>query len=141
MVSPPEPDEFDTPTRSVRGRAAGTIERVCIIAARWSIPLFLLVGCLFFVYLIGGSVVVALGVWAPSYEFLSFPEDVYFAWLSFLFGAVVCIQTGSLIGLTFLTGGEGEIHNEISILSSFIGFGFGAGLLRITYMTVLLSLT
>ena len=81
------------------------------------------------------------GGWAPSYEFLSFPEDVYFAWLSFLFGAVVCIQTGSLIGLAFLTGGEGEIHDEISILSSFIGFGFGAGLLRITYMTVLLSLT
>ena len=141
MVSPPEPDEFDTPTRSVRGRAAGTIERVCIIAARWSIPLFVLVGCLFFVYLIGGSVAVALGAWAPRYEFLSLPEDVYFAWLGFLFGAAICTQTGSLIGLAFLTGGEGEIHNEISILSSFIGFGFGAGLLRITYMTVLLSLT
>lgn len=141
MVSPPEPDEFDTPTRSVRGRAAGTIERVCIIAARWSIPLFVLVGCLFFVYLIGGSVAVALGAWAPRYEFLSLPEDVYFAWLGFLSGIVICVGTGSLIGLAFLMGGKGEIHNEVSVLSSFIGFGFGAGLLRITYMTVLLSLT
>jgi hypothetical protein len=91
MVPPPESDEFDTPTTSLRGRAAGTIERVCMIIARWSILPFLCVGCLFFVYLIGGSIAVVRGGGPPSYEFLSFPEDVYFAWLSFLFGAVVCI--------------------------------------------------
>ncbi|WP_128081382.1 hypothetical protein [Haloferax sp. ATB1] len=82
----------------------------------------------------------ALGVWTPSYEFLSLNDDIYFAWLAFLLGLVICLGTGSLIGLAFLTGGEGRIHNEVSILSSFIGFGFGAGVMRMTYATVLTTL-
>jgi hypothetical protein len=56
-------------------------------------------------------------------------------------GTTICIGTGSLIGLAFLTEGKGQIHNEISILASFIGFGFGTGLFRITPVTVLPSLT
>ncbi|MFD1527778.1 hypothetical protein [Halolamina salina] len=133
-------DEFDLPTKSLRGRAVKTIERVCVIAARWSIPLFLPIGFAFFVYLIGGSIAISVGLWSPSFEFLSLSDDVYFAWLGFLSGTVICIGTGSLIGLAFLTEGEGRIHNEISILASFIGFGFGAGLLRMCHMTVLASL-
>lgn len=140
MGPPTDPDGFDSPAQTLRERAAETIERVCVITARWSVPLFLPVGCLFCVYLIGGYVAVSMGIWSPSYAFLSLPEDVYFAWLGFLSGSVICMGTGSLIGLAFLTEGEGRIHNEISILSSFIGFGFGAGLLRMTYMTVLSSL-
>lgn len=73
-------------------------------------------------------------------RFLSLSDDIYYAWLGFLSGTTICIGTGSLIGLAFLTEGDGQIHNEISILASFIGFGFGAGLLRITHMTVLTSL-
>jgi len=45
----------------------------------------------------------ALGVWTPSYEFLSLTGDIYFAWLGFLSGLVICFGTGSLIGLAFLT--------------------------------------
>ncbi len=135
-----EPDEFDGPTQTLRGRAAETIERVCVITARWSLPLILPVGCLFCVYLIGGYVAVSFGLWSPSYAFLSLSEDVYFAWLGFLSGTVICLGTGSLIGLAFLTEGDSRIHNELSILFSFIGFGFGAGLLRMTYPTVLSSL-
>jgi len=137
MGPPTEPYHFNAPTPPLCGGAAGTIERVCIVLARWSIPLFLPVGCLFFVYLIGGYIAVSFGVWTPPYEFLSLSEDIYFAWLGFLSGTVVCVGTGSLIGLAFLTEGEGGIHNEISILFSFIGFGFGAGLIRITYLAVL----
>ena len=140
MGPPIGSDESDIPTKTLHGRAARTIGRVCIVAARWSIPLFLLVGCLFFVYLTGGSIAISLGLWSPWYEFLSLSEDIYFTWLGFLSGTTICIGTGSLIGLAFLTEGKGQIHNEISILASFIGFGFGAGLLRIIHMTVLTSL-
>jgi len=79
-------------------------------------------------------------LWSPSYEFLSLSDDIYLAWLGFLSGTTICIGTGSLIVLAFLTEGDGQVHNEISILSSFIGFGFETGLLRITHMTVLTSL-
>jgi len=140
MGGPTEPDEFDGPTQTLRGRAAETIERVCVTTAKWSLPLILPVACLFCVYLIGGYVAVSFDLWSPSYAFLSLSEDVYFAWLGFLSGTIICLETGSLIGLAFLTEGEGRIHNELSILFSFIGFGFGAGLLRMTYPTVLSSL-
>lgn len=133
-------DEFDLPKQSLRGKIAGTIEQFCIVGARISIPLFVPVGGLFFVYLIGGYALMAMGVWTPSYEFLSLTEDIYFAWLGFLSGLVICFGTGSLIGLAFLTEGEGRIHNEVSILTSFIGFGFGAGLIRMMYTTVLTTL-
>jgi len=100
-------------------------------------PVFVPVGGAFIVYLIGGYALTALDVWMPSYEFLSLAEDIYFAWLGFLSGLVISFGTDSLIGLAFLTEGEGRIHNEVSILASFIGFGFGGWLIRMTYSTVL----
>jgi len=135
-----ESTEPDIPQESLHARIAETIERTCMTTARWSIPLFMPVGFLFCVYLIGGYIAISLGVWTPSYEFLALSEDIYFAWLSFLIGIIICCGTGSLIGIAYLTDGEGRIHNETSILSSFIGFGFGAGLLRMTYVTVLSSM-
>jgi hypothetical protein len=54
-------------------------------------------------------------MWSPSYDFLSLSEDVYSSWLGFLSGTVICLETGSLIGLAFLTEGKGRIHNELSI--------------------------
>lgn len=110
-----------------------------MVGARLSVPLFLPLGGLFGPYVVGGYVLLAFGVWSPSYEFLSLTEDLYFAWLAFLIGGVICLGTGSLIGLAFLTEGEGEIHTEVPILTSFIGFGFGAALIRMTYATVLAS--
>jgi len=92
---------------------------------------------LFFVYVAGGYTAISLGIWTPAYEFLSLKDDVYFAWLGFVFGLTICVGTGSLVGLAFLRENKGEIHTEISMLSSFIGFGFGAGVIRMTYMTVL----
>lgn len=137
MEQSPDPDEFSPPEHSLSTRAAGGIERFCVISARASIPLMVPVGVLFVVYLLGGYLLISLGVWSPGFEFLSMTDDIYFAWLGFLSGAVICFGTGSLIGLAFLTEGESRIHNELSILSSFIGFGFGAAVLRMTYATVL----
>jgi len=53
--------------------------------------------------------------------FLSLAGDICFAWLGSRSGAVICFGAGSLIGLGFLTEGEGRVHNEISIPTSFIG--------------------
>lgn len=140
MSPPTGSDEFDEPTQTLRGRAAETIEHVCRTTAKWSAPLIPIVGCVFFAYLIGGYAAISLDVWSPSYEFLSLSEDVYFAGLAFLTGSVICIGTGSLIGLAFLTEGDGRVHNEVSILASFIGFGFGAAVVRMTYVTVFASI-
>ena len=97
-------------------------------------------GGLLIVDVIGGYTLISLGVWFPSYQLLSLTGDIYFAWLAFLTGSVICLGTGSLIGFAFLTEGEGRVHNEISILSSFIGFGFGAAVMRMTYATVLATI-
>ena len=140
MAPSTDPDERDTPTKTLRGQVARTIERICITGARWSVPLFLPVGCLFLTYLIGGYTAIFIGIWTPRYEFLSLSNDIYFAWLGFIHGTVVCTGTGSLIGLVFLGEGGDRIHTELSILFSFIGFGCGAGVLRMTYMTVLATL-
>ena len=140
MGPPTKSDEFELPPKTLRGQAARTIERIYLTAAKWSIPLFIPVGCLFLLYVFGGYTAVSVGFWTPGYEFLSLSEDVYFAWLGFVFGITICVGTGSLIGLTLLREGEGGIHTELSNLFSFVGFGCGAGIIRMTYMTVLATL-
>jgi len=139
MSPPSSSDEFTSPKRSASARVAEFIERVCLIGIQLSIPMTIVVMSGFFLYLIGGFVLLQLGFWSPSYPFLSITEDVYFAWLGFLTGGTICLGTGCLIGLALLTDGEGEIHNDVSILASFIGFGFGAGVMRMTYEVVLAS--
>ena len=140
MGPPTKSDEFEPPAETLRGQAAKSIERICIIVARWSVPLFIPAGCLFLLYVVGGYTAVSVGIWTPRYEFLSLSKDVYFAWLGFVLGITVCIGTGSLIGLAFLREGKGGIHTDRSILFSFAGFGFGAGIIRMTYTTVLATL-
>jgi hypothetical protein len=39
-----------------------------------------------------------------------------------------------------LEEGEGGVHTELSILSAFVGFGFGAGIVGMIYTTVLTPL-
>jgi hypothetical protein len=138
MSPPAKSDEFDLPPKTLRGQAARTIERICLTAARWSIPLFIPVGGLLLIYVFGGYTAVSVGIWTPGYDFLSLSEDIYFACLGF--GITICVGTGSLIGLAFLREGEGGTHTELSILFSFVGFGFGAGIVRMTYLTVLATL-
>lgn len=139
MTSPTRVDEGSPPKRSVGARVAGLIERTCVIGVRVSIPITLTAVSVLFAYLIGGFALLQLEFWSPSYQFLSLTDDVYFAWFAFLTGGSICLGTGSLIGLAYLSGGEGPVHNEISILASFIGFGFGAAAMRLTYATVLAS--
>lgn len=137
MVSSSGEDEFNSPQSSISTLLAGLLERAFVSGARLSVPLILVAITVFFTYVIGGFVLLSLGYWSPSYPFLSPSQDIYFAWLAFLTGEVVCLGTGSLIGLAFLSDGRGPIHNQVSILASFVGFGFGAGAMQMTYPTIL----
>jgi len=138
MCPPTRSNAFVPPSKTLRGQAARTIERVCITAARWSIPLFIPVGGLFSVYLVDGHTTTSIGIWTPRYEFLSLSEDVCFARLGSVSGFIICVGTGFFIGLAFLKEGGSRIHTDLPILSSFTGFG--AGILRTTYTTVLATL-
>jgi len=95
---------------------------------------------LFLIHVFGRYTAVFVGIWTPGHEFLSLSEGFYFALLGFVFGITICVGTGSLIGLTFLREGEGGTRTELSVLFSFVGFGFGAGIIRMIYMTVLTTL-
>lgn len=77
MTPPTRPDEFDSPEHSVSARVVEIIERSCVTGVRVSIPMALItIGC-FFGYLLVGSVLIYLGLWSPSYPFLSLSEDIY----------------------------------------------------------------
>lgn len=134
-------DDVDVPQRSLGARIAGFVERTCVLGVVVSRPLIIVTVGMLSLYFVGGFILIQLGLWTPPYPFLSLTDDVYFAWFAFLTGCTACVGTGSMIGIAFLENGEGPVHNEVSILASFIGFGFGAGVVRMTYAVVLASLT
>lgn len=92
-----------------------------------------LVGGVFVAYLIFGSILIFVGEWSPPFPFLAVGSDPYFTVLSTLTGCIVCLVTGSLILLAFID--EKNAAQSISTLIAFIGFGFGAGVIRMTYLT------
>lgn len=76
---------------------------------------------------------ISFGNWSPQFTFLALESDPYFNILSMLTGFIVCLVTGNLILLDFM---DGETTDQsISTLVAFIGFGFGAGIIRMTYLT------
>jgi hypothetical protein len=93
MGPPTKSDEFELPPETLCGQAARTIERICLTAAKWSIPLFIPVWFLFLIYAFGGYTAVSVEVWTPGYEFLSLSENIYFSWPGFVFGVTICVGT------------------------------------------------
>ena len=73
-------------------------------------------GCLFLLHIAGGYTAVSVG----------FEADIS-----------ICVGTDRTC---VLEEGEGGMHTELSILSAFVGFGFGAGIVRMTDTTVLATL-
>lgn len=139
-MTPPTPsDEFEPPKHSVSARIVEILERVCATGVRISIPILLITMSCFFGYLFVGSVLVYLGLWSPSYPFLSLTGDIYCAWLGFLAGGAFCLGTGSFIVLLIINE-EDSIYNAIALLASFVAFGCGAGVMRLTFETVLATL-
>jgi hypothetical protein len=112
MEPPIESDEFEFPTETRRGQAARVNEGGPTTAARWSIPLFVPDVC-------SCSTSRADILRSPS----EFEADIS-----------ICVGTDRTC---VLEEGEGGMHTELSILSAFVGFGFGAGIVRMIYTTVL----
>jgi len=115
MEPPIESDEFEFPTETRRGQAARVNEGGPTTAARWSIPLFVPDVC-------SCSTSQADILRSPS----EFEADIS-----------ICVGTDRT---RVLEEGEGGMHTELSILSAFVGFGFGAGIVRMMYRTVLTTL-
>lgn len=93
-----------------------------------------------FLYIFAGMLAMNTGIWVSRYPFLSLTADPYFVMLSFLVGFDVCLGTGAIIMLYTMLGID-TTRDQISTLAAFIGFGFGAGVIRITLPTILQIVT
>lgn len=116
------------------------LERACVLGARVAISGMVVTGGVFLLYIVLGTFTTTTGIWTPSYPFLSHTADPYFAVLGFLAGLDVCVGTGTIIILHMMHGVE-TTRSQIATLAAFIGFGFGAGVIRMTLPTVLQFLT
>jgi len=104
MGPPTESDEFEFPRETLGGQAARTIERVRLTAAKWSMPLYIPVGSLFFIDVVGGYTASFVGIWATRYEFLSLSADSCVAWLGFVSG--ITIRVGAVANWTSFPQGR-----------------------------------
>jgi hypothetical protein len=134
-MSPPS-SASEPPKPSFQTRVVTLIEWLCFTAL--SISQVLLLPCigLFFTYTILGSVGTSLGIWTPSYLFLSLESDPYFNVFGTMVGLVICDAAGSMILLRYMRG-VNNTKEEISTLAAFASFGFGAAIVRFTCMTTI----
>lgn len=126
-------DPTAPPQPTLGTRAITVLENGAVTVFRFATPIMHLVGGVFVAYLIFGSILIFVGEWSPPFPFLAVGSDPYFTVLSTLTGCIVCLVTGSLILLAFID--EKNAAQSISTLIAFIGFGFGAGVIRMTYLT------
>lgn len=96
----------------------------------------LLVGSWVVLYIVIG-VIADTGGWLNlPYPFLSLESDPFLVVGGTVVGLFVVQSTCSLLLYHFLVGFEDE-RSKVAILMSFIGLGFGGGLLRITLPTTI----
>lgn len=118
------------PRPSLSARIATRIERVCSVAAWWSVPEAVFVVSLFGLYALVGIIAVRVGFYTPDYPFLSL-RDPFFNTFGTLTGLTVCQGTGALVIIALMDGVR-SVREAISVLAAFIGFGFGAASIRLT---------
>lgn len=140
MIPPPLDNDFEAPNRSLSARVATWLERACFLSARVAIPGMVITGGMFLLYVIVETLTTITGFWTPPYPFLSPIADPYFAILSFLVGLNVCVGTGAII-IFYMMHGVETTRSQIATLAAFIGFGFGASVVRIMLPTVLQLIT
>lgn len=126
-------DPTAPPQPTLGTRAITVLENGAVTVFRFATPAMYLTGALFVGYLVFGYILISVGGWSPPFTFLAVRSDPYFTVLSTLTGFIVCLVTGSLIILSFIN--EENTAQSISTLLAFIGFGFGAGAIRMTYLT------
>ncbi len=107
------------------------LEEVARILLRPVINGAFFLGLAFIFYIVGGFLGIRLGVVHLPYSFLSLQTDPVFNLLAASIGILVCVGASALLFLTYLNDYINP-GNDIVILCSCIGFGFGAGVLRIT---------
>lgn len=135
MNSSSSDDDFDAPSHSLSTQVATWIEQVCLLSTRVALPGIVVIGGAFLFYVVAGALATITGMWTPQFPFLSLTADPYFAILGFLAGLTVCVKTGAIITLYLMRGVE-TTRSQIATLAAFIGFGFGASVIRITLPTV-----
>lgn len=140
MIRPPSDNDFEAPKSSLSVQVATWLEYACFLSARVAIPGMVVIGGVFFLYIAIGALTMTVGSWTPPYPFLSLTADPYFAILAFLAGLNVCVGMGAIIILYMMRGIE-TTRNQVATLAAFIGFGFGASVVRITLPTVLQLIT
>lgn len=128
-------DPTAPPQPTLGTRAITVLEKGAVTVFRFVTPIMYLVGGLLVGYLVFGYILISVEGWSPPFTFLALGSDSYFNVLSTLTGFIVCLVTGSLILLAFRD--EENADQSISTLVAFIGFGFGAGVIRMTYLTTL----
>ena len=94
---------------------------------RASRPMLLLVVVLFVGYSGGGLLLVWMGIWDPSYPFLSATRDAYLLVMTFLGGLAVCTYTTSVISL-HIVNGISNGRDAVSTMLAFVGLGLGSRL-------------
>lgn len=107
------------------------LEEVARISLRLAIDGMGFFGLAFILYIVGGFLSIRIGLLHLSYSFLSLETDPLLNLLAASVGLSVCVGTSALLFLNNLNGQDNTSH-DLVILCSFIGFGFGAGVLRIT---------
>jgi hypothetical protein len=111
-------------------------ERVCESAVQVSIVGTLVLSGLFAGYLISGYTLTRLVRDRFPYSYLALGADPVLSLLGLALGASVCAGTGGLIGL-HMVNGVCSHDDIIALLASFIGFGFGVAIIKVTGPTVL----
>lgn len=100
---------------------------------------------LFLIYSIGGAIAIVFTSFEFDYAFMSLQSnpDPVFSVLGTVFGIFICIETFSVIWLTYFGRGMEalKIQDEIAILAGFIGLGFGAAVVRHTLPLTMQVLT
>jgi hypothetical protein len=89
---------------------------------------------LFLLYALGGIVALTFTSFQFNYSFLSLDlnPDPIFNILGTLFGIFICIETFSVIWLTYFGRNVLQYRDTVAILLGFIGLGFGAAIVRHT---------
>ena len=114
------------------------LEETAHVSLHLAVKVVLPVSFLFGIYVVGGLLGTTMELFSFPYPFLSLEADPLFDVLAASIGILICIATSSLLFLTALVGSNNfNVSQEIVILFSFIGLGFGASIIRFAALTAI----
>lgn len=111
------------------------LERAAKASLRFAFDGLLLLVPALALYIVGGFLGMKTGFLHLPYVFLSLQDDPLFNLLVASLGVLLCVLNGTVFFLTAFAGYDND-YREIVIFASCIGFGFGAGVVRISFRQV-----